>query len=176
MLNSLLPKQPYPVALQRGWLIVHFFYILGFVENKLEAAIPEIGETASDKVLSIKELKEKYTKYAHTHFIKAPSLVIINKAAKWEIEVTTKVIKEWWRKSRTRPRIISIQALDKMIETAELVQTGIDRYNTPGIEAVSEFENRCMIEGELYKVRITVKQQANRRFVYYYGASKIAIK
>jgi hypothetical protein len=66
--------------------------------------------------------------------------------------------------------------LTTRLKRAELVQTGIDRYNTPGIEAVSEFENRCMIERELYKIRITVKQQANKRFVYYYRASKIAIK
>jgi hypothetical protein len=138
--------------------------------------IPAICETASDKILTIKELKEKYTKYAHTHFIRVPPLVIINKAVNWKIEITTRVIKEWWRKSRTRPRIISIQVLDTMIETAELVQTGTDRYNTPGIEAVSEFENCCMIEGELYKIRITVKHHAYRRFIYYYGAVKIESK
>jgi hypothetical protein len=141
------------------------------MKDKLK--IPEIGETADDKNLAIKELKEKYTKYARAHFINNPPLIIINQATKWEIEITTRVIKEWWKKSRTRPRIISIQVLDKMIETADLLQTGTDRYNTPGIETVSEFENRCIIEGELYKIRIAVKQQANRRFAYYYGAVKL---
>jgi len=135
--------------------------------------IPEIWETANDKVLSIKRLKEKYTEYARFHFIKNPPMVVINNNTKWEIEITTRVVKEWWRKSRTRPRIISIQVLDRMIETADLVQTEKDRYDTPGIETVSEFINLCMIEGEPYKIRIMVKQQANRRFVYYYGAVKI---
>jgi hypothetical protein len=135
--------------------------------------IPEIGETADDKPLAIKKLKEKYTQYARSHFLNDLPLVIKNQTTKWEIEITTRVIKEWWRKSRTRPRIISIQVLDKMIETADLLQTGKDRYNTPGIETVSEFENRCIIEGELYKIRITVKQQANRHFAYYYGAVKL---
>ena len=135
--------------------------------------IPEIWETANDKVISIKRLKEKYTEYVRSHFIKNPSMVVINNNTKWEIEITTRVVKEWWRKSRTRPRIISIQVLDKMVETADLVQTEKDRYNTPGIETVSEFKNLCMIEGKIYKIRIMVKQQANRRFVYYYGAVKI---
>jgi hypothetical protein len=138
--------------------------------------IPEIGETAEDKTLAIKDLKEKYTKYARSHFLNDPPLVIKNQTTKWEIEITTRVIKEWWRKSLTRPRIISIQVLDRMIETADLMQTGADRYNTPGIETVSEFENRCTIEGELYKIRITVKQQANRHFAYYYGAVKLQKK
>ena len=140
------------------------------------AHIPEIWETANDKVLSIKELKEKYTEYVRSHFIKNPPMVVINNNTKWEIEITTRVVKEWWRKSRTRPRIISIQLLDRMIETADLMQTEKDRYDTPGIKTVSEFENRCMIEGEIYKIRISVKQQANRRFVYYYGAVKIDTK
>jgi hypothetical protein len=148
--------------------------MLVFARGNLQtAAIPEIWETESDKALPIKGLKEKYTEYARSHFVKNPPLVIVNKTTKWNIEVTTKVVKEWWRKSRTRPRIISIQVLDKMIETADLVHTGKDRYNTPGIETVSEFENHCMIAGELCKIRITVKQQADRRFVYYYGAVKI---
>jgi len=138
--------------------------------------IPKIEETVNDKVLSIKELKEKYTEYARDHFIKNPSLIVINQSTKWKIEITTRVVKEWWRKSRTRPRIISIQLLDKMIETAELIQTGKDRHNTRGIETVSEFENHCFIEGSLYKIRIAVKQQTNRRFAYYYGAVKINTK
>jgi len=148
--------------------------MLVFVEERPETMqIPEIWETVNDKVLSIKRLKKKYTEYVRSHFIKNPPMVIINNNTKWKIEITTRVVKEWWRKSRTRPRIISIQVLDRMIETADLMQTEKDRYDTPGIKTVSEFENRCMIEGELYAIRIAVKQQANRRFVYYYGAVKI---
>ena len=90
----------------------------------------------------------------------------------WKIEVTTRVIREWWRKSRTRPRIIAIQLLDVMIETAILIKTGEDTKHTPGIVSVSEFENWCMIEGNLYKIRIVVKKQPDRYFVYYFGAIK----
>ena len=137
--------------------------------------IPEIWETGEDKRLAIKQLKEKYTKYAYQHFIKEPSLVLLNQNTKWKIEVTTRVVKEWWRKSRTRPRIIAIQLLDVMIETAILIKTGEDTKYTPGIESVSEFENRCMIEGKSYKIRIVTKKQPDRHFVYYYGAVNIEL-
>ena len=60
-----------------------------------------------------------------------------------------------------------------MIETAIFIKTGEDDKNTPGIESVSEFENRCKINGILHKIRIVVKKQPNRRFAYYYGALNI---
>ena len=151
--------------------------MLRFVENNFEEAeVPEIQETEEEKGLSVKQLKEKYTKYTYTHFIKNPPLVLLNQATKWNIEVTTRVVREWWNKSRTRPRILSIQLLDKMIESAILVRTGKDEKGTPGIESVSEFENRCKINKKLHKVRIIVKKQPSRRFVYYYGAVEIQIQ
>jgi hypothetical protein len=151
--------------------------MLRFVEGTLEKAkIPEIRETWEEQTLSVKELKEKYTKYAHRHFVKQPPLILFNQDTKWSIEITTRVIKEWWRKSRTRPRIIAIQLLDVMIETAILVKTGQDTKNTPGIESVSEFENHCKIDGKLHKIHIVVKKQPNRHFVYYYGAINIEIQ
>ena len=141
-----------------------------------ESQIPEIWETDEEKKLDIKKLKEKYTKYAHDYFIKEPPLVLLNQNTKWNIEVTTRVIKEWWKKSRTRPRIIAIQLLDVMIETARLVKTGKDTKNTRGIESVSDFENICKIDRKPYKVHIIVKKQPNRRFAYYYGVTNIEIK
>jgi len=151
--------------------------MLIFVESQLyEAKIPEIWETEEDKKLEIKQLKEKYTKYAYRHFIKQPPLVLLNQNTQWNIEVTTRVVKEWWRKSRTRPRIIAIQLLGVMIETAILRKTGKDTKNTPGIESVSEFENYGKIDGKRYKIHIVVKKQPNRRFVYYYGAVNIEIQ
>ena len=140
-----------------------------------EVQIPEIWETEEDKKLEIKQLKSKYTRYAYQNFIKETPLVLLNQDTKWKIEVTTRVVKEWWKKSRTRPRIIVIQILDIMIETATLVATEKDTKNTPGIESVSEFENYCKIDGKDYHIRIIVKKQANRYFAYYYGATKIEI-
>jgi hypothetical protein len=131
---------------------------------------PEIWETEEDKKLEIKQLKEKYTKYAYRHFIKETPLVIFNQNTQWKIEITTRVVKEWWRKSRTRTRIIAIKLLAIMIETAKLIKTEKDTKHTPGIESVSEFENWCMIEGNLYKIRIIVKKQPDRYLSSYFGA------
>ena len=132
--------------------------------------IPEIWETEEDKLLSVNKLKEKNVEYARTHFIKTPHLVIENQETKWKIEITSQVIKEWRQKSRTRPRIMAIRLLDVMIKTAALVKTGNDNKQTPFIDSVSEFENWCMIEGNLYKIRIIVKKQPDRYFAYYFGA------
>jgi len=140
------------------------------VDNSAEISIPEIWETEEDKTLTVNKLKEKYIEYARSHFIKKPHLIVVNRHTNWKIQITGQVIKEWRQKSRTRPRIIAIQLLDRMIETAELLNIEKDRHNTPGIDSVSEFINYCMIDGKLYKIRIAVKQQANRRFVYYFGA------
>ena len=132
--------------------------------------IPEIWETADDKLLSVNKLKERNVEYARTNFIKTPHLIVENQETKWKIEITSQVIKEWRHKSRTRPRIMAIRLLDVMIKTAALVKTGNDNKQTPYIDSVSEFENWCMIEGELYKIRIIVKKQPDRYFVYYFGA------
>lgn len=142
-------------------------------KNPQSAKKAEIWETEEDKQLSINKLKEKYIKYARSHFIKTPHLVVVNQHTHWEIQITGQVIIEWRQKSRTRPRIIVIQLLDEMIETAQLINAAKDRHNTPGIASVSEFENCCMIEGNPFKIRITVKQQADRHFIYYFGAVSI---
>jgi len=77
-------------------------------------------------------------------------------------------------KSRTRERIISIQLLDTMIEGAKFLKTVEDTKGTFGIESVSYFENQCKINGKVFKINITVKQQKSpkRRFAYYYSATE----
>ena len=130
----------------------------------------EINETDGDKILSVDKLREKCINYVKSHFIKTPHLAVENKNTKWKIEITTQVIKEWRKKSRTRPRIIAICLLDKMIKTAVLIKTEADNRKTRGIESVSEFENQCKINGKPYKIRIIVKKQPSRYFAYYYGA------
>jgi len=112
-----------------------------------EANILEIRETEEDKKLSVNKLKEKYIEYARSNFIKTPHLTVVNQHTKWEIQITGQVIKEWRQKSRTRPRIIAIQLLAKMIQTAKLIKTEKDRHNTPWIVAVSEFEDYCIYRG-----------------------------
>jgi len=135
-----------------------------------EHKILEIWETDDDRALSIEKLREKYIEYARLKFIRTPRLIVENVHTKWGIEVSSQVIKEWRQKSRTRGRIIAIQLLDAMLETAVLVRTEGDNKKTRGIESVSEFENYCRIEGKLNKIRIIVKKQPSRYFVYYFGA------
>jgi len=154
------------------WLIsgYHDTMFVLVVDRLNGANIHEIWETEDEKKLSVKKLKEKYTAYAKSCFIKQPSLVVQNMETEWDIEVSSKVIKEWWKKSRTRPRIIAIQLLNSMIETAALIETTKDTKHTPGIESVSEFSNYCKINGELHNIRIIIKKQLKRRFAYYYSA------
>jgi hypothetical protein len=140
-----------------------------------DAQIPEIWETEEDKKLSDGNLKHKYFIYARDRFIHNPPVVILNKDKNCPIELSRRVISEWRIKSRTRERILSIQLLDTMIEGAKFLKTVKDTKNTHGIDSVSYFENRCYINGNLYKINITVKKQKtlNRIFAYYYSATKI---
>jgi len=143
-----------------------------------DAQIPEIWETEEDKKLSDGNLKHKYFIFARSRFVRNPSVVVINKDTSWLIELSRRVISEWRIKSRTRERILSIQLLDTMIEGAKFLKTVKDTKNTHGIDSVSYFENRCYINGNLFKINITVKKQKtlNRIFVYYYSATEIEAK
>jgi hypothetical protein len=150
--------------------------MLLFVEGCLsEQKIPEIWETREEKSLSAGALKEKYIKEAQRRFLKTPPLVIVNKQTNWPIELSNRVISEWRSKSRTRERILAVQLLDTMIETAAFLKTTKDEKNTPGIEEVSYFENRCKINGKPFKITIIIKKQTlvNRRFAYYYSAKEL---
>jgi hypothetical protein len=138
----------------------------------------EIWETEEDKKLSNGELKHKYFLFARNRFIRNPPVVVTNKNTKWPIELSRRVISEWRIKSRTRERILAIQLLDVMIEGAKFLKTVKDTKNTHGIESVSYLENQCYINGNLFKINITVKKQKslNRVFAYYYSATEIEAK
>jgi len=149
------------------------------VQNKsTEANIPEIGETEEDKLLTLIALKKKYIVFARSRFIRNPPKAVLNRSTGWLIELSNRVINEWWGKSRTRERILSIQLLDVMIESAQFLKTVEDTKKTPGIENVSYFENFCKINGRLFKINITVKKVSdkNRRFAYYYAATNFNAK
>ena len=148
--------------------------MLVFVENRLhEGQILEIWETEEEKQLSVAALKKKYIAFARSRFICNPPMAVLNKDTNWYIELSNKVINEWWGKSRTRERILSIQLLDVMIEGATFLKTVEDTKKTPGIENVSYFENVCKINSKLFRINITVKKMSdkNRRFAYYYAAT-----
>jgi len=137
--------------------------------------VMEIWETVEDKKLSVGNLKHKYFVFARNQFVRNPPVIVVNKDTHWPIELSRRVISEWRIKSRTRERILSIQLLDAMIESAKFLKTTEDTKNTHGIESVSYFDNRCYINGKLFKINITVKKQEshNRMFAYYYSATEI---
>jgi len=143
-----------------------------------ESGIPEIRETEEEKQLTITALKKKYIIIAKNQFIRNPPMTVLNKDTNWPIALSNRVISEWRIKSRTRERILSIQLLDTMIEGAKFIKTIKDTKNTEGIESVSYFENICKINGKPFKINITVKKQKilDRRFAYYYSATKFGIK
>ena len=160
-------------------MIFSIFVYAGCVEEELlEVSIPEVWETGEEKGLPTGDLKKKYLALAQSRFICNPPVVVINKAKNWPIELSRRVISEWRVKSRTRERILSIQLLDTMIVGATFVGTMEDTKHTAGIESVSYFENRCWINGELYKINITTKKQKSydRMFAYYYSATEMRAK
>jgi hypothetical protein len=65
-----------------------------------------------------------------------------------------------------------------MIEEAKFLKTVEDTKGTYGIESVSYFESWCKINGKLFIINITVKQQKSpkRRFAYYYSATESGAK
>jgi len=157
---------------------VLFLYNLGVKNKSEDTKIPEIWETEDEKGLSIGDLKHKYFIFARNRFVSNTPVIVLNKNTNWSIELSRRVISEWRIKSRTRERILAIQLLDKMIEEANFLQTVKDTKNTHGIEEVSYFENQCKINGNIFKIKITVKKQKllNRRFAYYYSATETGKK
>ena len=147
-------------------------------KNFISSLVSEIWETEEEKRLITSDLKHKYIIYARSQFIRNPPIIILNKDKNWHIELSRKVISEWRIKSRTRERILSIKLLDTMIENAKYKQTVEDIKKTNGIESVSYFENKCIINGKMYKINITVKKhkKLERIYAYYYSATEYEIK
>jgi len=71
-----------------------------------ETLIPEIWETEEEKSLSIGKLKYCYLQIAKEKF---QGNVYTNKDTQNPIRVSRDGIMEWWRKSRKREHIISVQ-------------------------------------------------------------------
>ena len=97
-----------------------------------ETHVLEIWETDEEKKLSVVALKKKYIAFARSCFISNPPKTVVNKDTGWLIELSNRVINEWWGKSRTRERILAIQLLDRMTEGARFIETVADSKNTPG--------------------------------------------
>jgi len=128
--------------------------------------IPEIWENEEDKKFSIGQLKYHYLQIAKQKFQKK---IFINKDTQNPIRVSRDGLMEWWRKSRKREHIISVQLLDFFLENGIFTGENPDYKNRPEIEGVSQFESACKVNGISFKVIITVRKGINdiAKFRYY---------
>jgi len=76
---------------------------------------------------------------------------------------------EWWRKTRKREHIISVQLLDFFLENGIFIGESPDYKNRPEIEGASEYESTCKVNGKLFKVIIIVRKSVDdiAKFRYY---------
>jgi len=128
--------------------------------------IPEIWETKEDKEFSIGQLKYYYLQIARQKF---QGKVFINKETQNPIRVSRDGLMEWWRKSRKREHIISVQSLDFFLENGIFKGESPDYKNRPEIEGASKFESGCKVNGKPFQVIITVRKGVNdiAKFRYY---------
>ena len=137
------------------------------MKNKPEGvSIPEIWITAEEESLSIGQLKYCYLQIARQRF---QGKVFINKDTQNPIRVSRDGIMEWWRKSRKREHIVSVQLLDFFLENGIFIGESPDYKNRPEIEGASQFESVCKVNGKLYEVIITIRKGVDdmAKFRYY---------
>jgi len=126
------------------------------VENKTnEPCNLEIHETQDEKSLSIGQLKYKYLQIAKQQF---QGKVFTNKSTQNPIRVSRDGIMEWWRKSRKREHIISVQLLDFFLENGIFMGESPDYLGRRKIISASQFESKCTINGKHYLVIITTRK------------------
>ena len=128
--------------------------------------IPEIWETNEEKTFTIGQLKYHYLQISRQKF---QGRIFTNKDTKNPIRVSRDGIMEWWRKSRKREHIISVQLLDYFLENGIFIQESPDYKNRPEIEGASLFECACKVNGILFKVIITIRKGIDdiAKFRYY---------
>ena len=137
------------------------------MENESEESnIPEIWELEEEKSLSIGKLKYRYLQVARQKF---QGKVFTSKDTQNPIRVSRDGIMEWWRKSRKREHIISVQVLDFFLENGIFIEESPDYKNRPEIEGASLFESACKVNGKSYKVIITIRKGVDdiAKFRYY---------
>jgi hypothetical protein len=126
------------------------------VENKsAEPRSLEIHETEEDKNLSIGQLKYKYLQIAKQEF---QGKVFINSETGRPIKVSKDGLMEWWRKSRKREHIISIQLLGFFLENSCFTGESPDYLGRRKIISASQFESKCTINGKDFLVNITTRK------------------
>jgi len=128
--------------------------------------IPEIWEKDEEKCLSIGQLKYCYLQIAKQKF---QGKVFINKNRAIPIRVSRDGLMEWWRKSRKREHIISVQLLDFFLENGVFIGENPDYKNRPEIESASQYESACRVNGISFKVIVTIRKGVDdiAKFRYY---------
>jgi hypothetical protein len=136
------------------------------VENNSKAALPEIWETEEEKTFSIGQLKYRYLQLARQKF---QGKAFINKDTGNPIRVSRDGIMEWWRKSRRREHIISVQLLNLFLVNGTFIRESPDYKNRPEIEGASQFESACKVNGKSFIVIITIRKGIDdiAKFRYY---------
>jgi len=137
------------------------------MENMSEIVqIPEIWETSEDKTFTIGQLKHHYLQISRQKF---QGKIFTNKGTNNPIRVSRDGLMEWWRKSRKREHIISVQLLDFFLENGVFIEEAPDYKNRPEIEGASFFESACKVNEILFKVIITIRKGVDdiAKFRYY---------
>ena len=150
--------------------LVTFRYNSGkllLVENKLQTEkIPEIWETEEDKKLSTFDLKTKYKIYLQTNF---QGKQYFNKDMGVLISVSSDCVRQWVKKSRTREKIILIQALNLLLENGKYEGQPVpDRKERTEIEHFKYLHHSVIINGLKYNVILKIIKPVNQTHKFYF--------
>ena len=133
-----------------------------------------ITETAADKQLDNAALKAKYLAFAKKWF---QGNSYHNADTNTDIRVSRDVLDEWQSKTKSREQILSIKALDKLLETAVETNTVADRKGRPEIGSVKYFEAGLTVDDKTYKAHLTVKEiQDTDNKAYHYYLEDVALE
>ncbi|MGI5173132.1 hypothetical protein H0R92_05975 [Treponema sp. OMZ 840] len=133
-----------------------------------------IVETAEDKALDNAALKDKYMNYAKAHF---QGNSYHNIDTDTDIRVSRDILGEWKSKTKTREQILSMQILDKLIESAVETNAVDDKENRRNIESVKYFETGLSVEDKTYKAHLTARKvQDSTTKAYHYYLEDISLE
>lgn len=126
-----------------------------------------ITETAEDKQLDTAALKAKYLAFAKKWF---QGNSYHNADTDTDIRVSRDILDEWQSKTKSREQMLSMKALDKLLETAVETNTVADKKGRPEIGSVKYFEAGLTVDDKTYKAHLTVKeiQDADNKAYHYY--------
>ena len=133
-----------------------------------------ISETAEDKALDNAALKDKYMAYAKEHF---QGNSYHNADTDTDIRVSRDILDEWQSKTKSREQILSMQALDKLIESAVQTNTTQDKENRIDIQQIKYFETGLSVGDKNYKAHLTARKvQDDTTKAYHYYLEDVTLE